>query len=44
MAQDKNFLTRAFDALVAGRERQARRYVERYDQTYGKLNRKLTER
>ena len=44
MGQDKNFLTRAFDALVAGRERQARRYVEQYDRTYGKLNRKLTDR
>ena len=44
MAQDKNFLTRAFDALVAGRERQARTYIERYERDYGKLNRKLTDR
>ncbi|WP_280137667.1 hypothetical protein [Devosia sp. Root436] len=44
MAQDKNFLTRAFDALVAGRERQAREYVARYEREYGKLNSKLTKR
>ncbi|WP_274532317.1 hypothetical protein [Devosia sp. Root635] len=44
MAQDKNFLTRAFDALVAGREREARRYIDRYEREYGKLNTKLTKR
>jgi hypothetical protein len=44
MAQDKNFVTRAFDALMAGRERQAQLYVERFDRDYGKLNRKLTKR
>jgi hypothetical protein len=44
MAQDKNFVTRAFDALVAGRERQAQLYVERFERDYGKLNRKLTKR
>ena len=40
MEQDKNFLARAFDALVAGRERSARRYVER---DYGKIG-KFTKR
>ena len=44
MAQDKNFLTRAFDALVAGRERQARLYVQRHAREYGKLNGELTKR
>jgi hypothetical protein len=44
MDQDKNFLTRAFDALLAGRERQARLYVERHEREYGKLNGKLTKR
>ena len=44
MAQDKNFISRAFDAMLAGRERQARLYVERFERDYGKLNRKLTKR
>lgn len=44
MDQDKNFLVRAFGAMIAGRERQARRYVERYERDYGKLNSKLTKR
>ena len=44
MCQDKNFLTRAFDALVAGRERQARHFIERYEREHGKLNHKLTKR
>ena len=44
MGQDKNFLVRAFDAVIAGRERQARRYVDRYEREYGKLNGKLTKR
>lgn len=42
MQQDKNFLARAFDALVAGRERSARRYVDRFDREYGKA--RLTKR
>ena len=44
MGQDKNFLVRAFDALVAGRERQARAYIEHYERDFGKLNGKLTKR
>ena len=44
MEQDKNFLVRAFDALVAGRERQARLYVQRHERDYGRLNGKLTQR
>ena len=44
MAQDKNFIARAFDALIAGREREARRYVERFERDYGKLNARLTKR
>ena len=44
MERDKNFLGRAFDALIAGRQRQAREYVARYERTYGKLNEKLTKR
>ncbi|MCR6673860.1 hypothetical protein [Devosia ginsengisoli] len=43
MERDKNFLSRAFDALIAGRERQARQYVARYERDYGKLNEKLTK-
>lgn len=44
MAQDKNFLIRAFDAMVAGRERQARNFVERYEREYGKTSTKFTKR
>jgi hypothetical protein len=44
MAEDRNFIVRAFDAMVAGRERQAQRYVERFERQYGKLNGKLTKR
>jgi len=44
MDQDKNFLVRAFDAMIAGRERQARRYVDRFERDYGKMNGKLTKR
>ncbi|MET3924770.1 hypothetical protein [Devosia sp. 2618] len=44
MAQDKNFIVRAFDALVAGREREAKRYVERFERSYGKADSKLTKR
>ncbi len=44
MAKDKNFVTRAFDALIAGRERQARVYLERFERDYGKMNGKLTKR
>ena len=44
MASDKNFIGRAFDALMAGRERQARLYVERFERDYGRMNGKLTKR
>lgn len=44
MAQDKNLFTRALDALIAGRERQAQRYVAQFERDYGKLNGKLTKR
>lgn len=43
MAKDKNFMERAFDALVAGRERQARAYVDRFEREYAST-RKLTKR
>ena len=43
MADDKNFLAKAFDAFVAGRERAARRYLERFDREY-RLNSKFTKR
>lgn len=42
--EQKNFLVRAFDALIAGRERQARICVERYEREYGNMNGKLTKR
>jgi hypothetical protein len=44
MAQDKNFLTRAFDAMVAGRERSARRFIDRFEREYGKTTEKFTKR
>jgi hypothetical protein len=44
MAQDKNFMARAFDALLAGRQRQAERYIERFEREFGKMNSKLTKR
>jgi hypothetical protein len=44
MERDKNFLARAFDALVAGRERTARRYIERFERDYGKPADKFTKR
>jgi hypothetical protein len=44
MATDKNFFARAFDALVAGRERQAQLYLARFERDYAKLNGKLTKR
>lgn len=44
MPTDKNFFSRAVDALIAGRERQARQYVERFERDYAKLNGKLTKR
>ena len=44
MASDKNFFARAFDAVVAGRQRSAQLYVARFERDYGKLNGKLTKR
>jgi hypothetical protein len=41
MAKDKNLAERAFAALVAGRERQAQLYVERFERTYPRMNSKL---
>lgn len=43
MGKDKNFLARAFDALIAGREREARRYVERFERSYPSLSSKFTK-
>ena len=44
MAHDGNFITRAFGAMIAGRERAAQRYVQRFERSYGKTDRKLTKR
>nr|WP_314258741.1 hypothetical protein [uncultured Devosia sp.] len=44
MAGDKNFLIRALEAVIAGREREARRYVARYERDYGPMNGRLTKR
>ena len=44
MALDKNFVSRAVDALVAGRERRARQIVERFERDRAKMNGELTKR
>ncbi|HEV7345803.1 MAG TPA: hypothetical protein VGN60_09270 [Devosia sp.] len=44
MERHKNLFARALDALVAGRESQARAYLDRYERDHAKLNRKLTNR
>jgi hypothetical protein len=44
MADGKNLAARAFAALIAGRERQAQLYVERFERSYGRVNSKLTKR
>lgn len=44
MSKHKNFLSQAFDAIVAGRERAAQRYVERYERLQGTSEPKFTKR
>lgn len=44
MSQDKNFFRRAVDALIAGRERQAQRIVDRYQRDLGIAEREFTKR
>ncbi len=44
MSQDKNFFRRAVDALIAGRERQAKRIVERYQRDIDAAERTFTKR
>ena len=44
MARGKNLFVRAFDAVIAGRERHARDFVERYEREYGKALTKFTKR
>lgn len=39
MAQQKNFLNRVVDAMIAGREREARQFVARFEREYGKTGR-----
>tara|TARA_R110002124_G_scaffold36451_14_gene117440 strand:- start:9475 stop:9609 length:135 start_codon:yes stop_codon:yes gene_type:complete len=44
MANDKNFFVRTFDAMIAGRERAAKRYLAQFERDYGKNNGPLTKR
>ena len=44
MADEKNFFARALDAVIAGRERAAQRYVAQFEREQGRLNRRLTKR
>jgi hypothetical protein len=44
MHQDKNFFRRAVDALIAGREQQARRIVARYERDLAAAERTFTKR
>lgn len=36
MSKPDNLFTRAFNALIEGRARQAERYVEQFERNYGK--------
>jgi hypothetical protein len=44
MSQDKNFFRRAVDAVIAGRERQARLILERYERDLGAATREFLKR
>lgn len=44
MSKHKNFLLQALDAVMAGRQRAAQRYIERFERDYGQMNGKLTKR
>jgi hypothetical protein len=44
MTTNKSFFVRAFDALIAGREAQAKRYVTEFEREYAKRNGPLTKR
>ncbi len=44
MSKHKNFLGKAFDAIIAGRERAAQRYVEHFERINGTGERKFTKR
>ena len=44
MANEKNFFARTFDAMIASRERTAKRYVAQFERDYGKRNVEFTKR
>lgn len=44
MERDKNFFSRAFAAMIAGRERQAQRYVAQFERDYGAQRNSLNKR
>jgi hypothetical protein len=44
MVEKKNFVGRVFDALVAGRERQAREYIARFDAEYRQTTTSATKK
>ena len=44
MSRDKNFVARAFDALIAGRERQAQAYLARLERDYAPRTERFTKR
>lgn len=43
MKQSKNFFSRALDALVGGRQREAKRFVERFEREHDYMNSKFTK-
>ena len=44
MEQTKNVFARALDALISGREREAKRFVERFEREHDYMNGKFTNR
>ena len=44
MTSSKSVFRRVIDAMVSGREAQARRYIDRYAREHEPLNRELTKR
>ncbi|SFV30474.1 hypothetical protein SAMN05216456_1029 [Devosia crocina] len=44
MDKQNNLISRAFNALVEGRQRQAQRYVAEFERTHAHLRNKNTDR
>lgn len=44
MVEQKNVFSRALSAIIAGREREAARYIACFEREYSPMNGKLTKR